>query len=164
MFRPLLTTLLFLLFFTSLSVSSMNAISIDSLSLQAKKANKHLLLFFHKSGCGFCEKMRYETLEDTNIEELIDKYFIFVDIGINEEGSILHGDFNGSKHSYAKSLEIGFYPTVGFVDGNNSMVYGAIGYRDIEIFSMLLQYIYSGEYKVMEWEDFQSKVEFENED
>lgn len=164
MFQSLKTTLLFLLFFTSSLFGDMNTIDIDQLSLQAKKENKHLLLFFHKDGCGFCEKMLYATLDDNAIEDMIDEYFIFVDIGIDDEGSILHHDFNGSKHGYAKSLEIGFYPTVGFVDGNNSIVYGAIGYRNVEIFSMLLKYIYSAEYKVMEWEDFKSKVEFESED
>jgi thioredoxin-related protein len=164
MFQSLKTTLLFLLFFTSSLFGDMNTIDIDQLSLQAKKENKHLLLFFHKDGCGFCEKMLYATLDDNAIEDMIDEYFIFVDIGIDDEGSILHHDFNGSKHGYAKSLEIGFYPTVGFVDGNNSIVYGAIGYRNVEIFSMLLKYMYSAEYKVMEWEDFKSKVEFESED
>ena len=162
MLHTLMTTLFFLLFFTS-SLLSDNT-NIDQLSLQAKHEKKHLLLFFHKDGCGFCEKMMYETLEDDGIEALIEQYFILVDIGIDDEGSILHRDFNGSKHTYAKSLKISFYPTVGFVDGNNSIIYGVIGYRDSEIFSLLLQYIYSGAYKVMEWEDFRSNVEFESED
>ena len=164
MFHPLMTTLLFLLFLTTSSFSTTDTIEIDKLSLQAKKENKYLLLFFHKDGCGFCEKMIYETLDDTSIEEVIEQYFIFTDIGIDDQESIIHRDFKGSKHEYAKSLEIGFYPTVGFIDGNNSIVYGAIGYRDIKTFSLLLQYIYSSEYKRMEWEDFKSKVEFESEE
>lgn len=164
MFHPLMRTLLFLLLFTISSFSATDIIDMNKLSLQAKNENKHLLLFFHKDGCGFCEKMIYETLDNDSIEELMTQYFILVDIGIDDEGSILHRDFNGSKHGYAKSLEIGLYPTVGFVDGNDSIVYGVIGYRDSDIFSLLLHYIYSGEYKVMEWEDFKSNVEFESED
>ena len=164
MLQTLMTALFFLLFFTSSLLSDIQNTDIDQLSLQAKKEKKHLFLFFHKDGCGFCEKMIYETLDNDTIEALIDQYFILVDIGIDDEGSILHRDFNGSKHGYAKSLKIGFYPTVGFVDGNNSIVYGVIGYRDSDIFSLLLQYIYSGAYKVMEWEDFKSNVEFESED
>ncbi len=164
MLQTLMTALFFLLLFTSSLLSDIQNTDIDQLSLQAKKEKKHLLLVFHKDGCGFCEKMIYETLDNDTIEALIDQYFILVDIGIDDEGSILHRDFNGSKHGYAKSLKIGFYPTVGFVDGNNSIVYGVIGYRDSDIFSLLLQYIYSGAYKVMEWEDFKSNVEFESED
>jgi thioredoxin-related protein len=164
MFQSLMTTLLFLLFFTTSLFSNATTVDINHLSLQAKKDNKHLLLFFHKDGCGFCEKMFYDTLGDSDIEEIIDKYFIFIDIGIDDEGSILHRDFNGSKHGYAKSLEIGFYPTVGFVDANNSIIYGVIGYREIELFSLVLKYIYSAAYKVMGWEEFKSKVEFESEE
>lgn len=164
MYQPLMTTLFSLLFFTTSLISDISIIDINQLSLQAKKENKHVLLFFHKDGCGFCEKMIYETLDDSDIEEVIEQYFIFVDIGIDDEGSIQHRNFTGSKHGYARSLEISFYPTVGFVDGNNNIVYGAIGYRDIKEFSLLLHYIYSGEYNVIEWEDFKSKVEFESTD
>ena len=166
MFKSLVKLFIFLTasFVVLFATPNQNIINIDMLSQQAHKEHKHLLLFFHKDGCGFCEKMRYDTLDNNTIEDMIDKYFIFVDIGIDDEGSICHRDFNGSKHGYAKSLEIGFYPTVGFVDGNNSIVYGAIGYRDIEVFSLLLQYMYSGEYKMMEWEDFKNKVEFESEE
>jgi thioredoxin-related protein len=159
-----MATLVFLLFFPSPLFSDTNSMDIDLLSLQAKKENKHLLLFFHKDGCSFCEKMRYVTLADDMIKDTIDAYFILVDVGIDDEGSIHHHDFSGSKHEYAKSLEIGFYPTVGFIDSNNSMVYGAIGYRDIETFSVLLKYIYSDNYKIMEWEDFQGKLDFEMDD
>ncbi len=108
--------------------------------------------------------MRHVTLDDVTIKDTIDTYFILVDIGIDDVGSIHHHDFNGNKHEYAKSLEIGFYPTVGFVNGDNNMVHGAIGYQDIETFSVLLKYIYSGDYKIMEWEDFQGKLDFESDD
>lgn len=164
MLHTFMRTFISLLFFTSSLLSNIQSIDIDQLSLQAKKEKKHLLLFFHKDGCGYCEKMIYGTLDDDNIKARIEEYFILVDIGINDEGSILHRDFNGSKHGYAKSLGIGLYPTVVFVDGNNSIVYSVIGYRDADIFTLLLRYIYSGEYKVMEWEDFKSNVEFESED
>lgn len=164
MFHPLMTALLFLFFFNTSLFSNIHTIDVNALSMQAKNENKHLLLFFHKDGCGFCEKMQYDTLEESDIEDMLEQYFILVDIGINDEGTVLYRDFNGSKHEYAKSLKISFYPTVGFVDGDNSIVYGAIGYRNSEQFSILLQYIYSGSYKVMEWEDFKNELEFEKEE
>ncbi|TNF43574.1 MAG: DUF255 domain-containing protein [Epsilonproteobacteria bacterium] len=164
MFHSLVTTFLLLAFLSTSLFSTTKTIDINTLSLQAKKEQKHLLLFFHKEGCGFCIHMRYETLEDEPVADMIEKYFIFVDIGIDEEGSIEYRDFHGSNHAYAKSLKISFYPTVGFVDGNNSMVYGVIGHRDSEELSMVLEYVYTHAYKVMEWEDFKSKLEFERED
>ena len=141
-----------------------NIIDIDALSKEAAKEHKHLLLFFHKYGCGFCEKMRNVTLNNKSVKHYIQRHFIFVDIGINDEGSIKHKDFKGSKHDYAKSLEISFYPTVGFVDGNNSIVYGVIGYRSIEPFMKVLKYIECEAYKSMDLQAFETKLDFESDE
>lgn len=144
--------------------SNTDNINIDTLVAESKKSNTHILLFFHKEGCFYCEKMMQGTLGDESIENIIGKKFIFVDIGINDTGSVIHRDFNGSKHEYAKSLEIGFYPTVGFVDDNNSIVYGAIGYQDIKSFSVLLEYVYGIHYKEIDLEEFINNVDFESDD
>lgn len=125
MLQTLMTALFFLLLFTSSLLSDIQNTDIDQLSLQAKKEKKHLLLVFHKDGCGFCEKMIYETLDNDTIEALIDQYFILVDIGIDDEGSILlPRDFN---EYLCQIVRDGFYPTMDLVDGNNSIVYSVIG-------------------------------------
>lgn len=165
MFKSLVILFLLTTSFVGLHANtSPTIIDIDALSKQAAKENKHLLLFFHKFGCGFCEKMMEITLDDENIDHYINKHFIFVDIGIDDEGIVIHKDFKGSKHAYAKSLEISFYPTVGFVDGNNSIVYGVIGYRGIEPFMKALKYIESEAYKSMGMEDFKTQLDFESDE
>jgi len=162
MFKSLVT--LFILTASFYANSPNNIINIDTLSKKAKLEDKHLLLFFHKFGCGFCEKMRNITLDDDKVEKIIDTDFIFVDIGIDDEGVIWHKNFQGTKHDYAKSLEISFYPTVGFVDGNNSIVYGVIGYRGAESFLRVLQYIETKSYKSMDLAAFETQLDFESEE
>ncbi|HFQ61827.1 MAG TPA: hypothetical protein ENK39_05955 [Epsilonproteobacteria bacterium] len=166
MFKSLVIFFLFIAAtFVELHAStSPDIIDIDRLSKQADKEHKHLLLFFHKFGCGFCEKMMDVTLDDDRIEHFVDKHFIFLDIGIDDEGTVKHKDFEGSKHDYAKSLEISFYPTVGFVDGTNSIVYGVIGYRGVENFMKALQYIESEAYKSMDLQAFETKLDFESDE
>ena len=158
----MLKSLVSILFLFTFSFSS-PLIDIDSLSKQARTQHKHLLLFFHKFGCSFCEKMQDVTLDDEKIEVYIEKNFIFVDMGIDDEGFIKHNSFQGTKHAYAQSLEISFYPTVGFIDGNNSIVYGVIGYRPAESFMQVLKYIESDAYKRMDLETFKTKLDFEEE-
>jgi len=46
---------------------AMETVELDALSHKAKSENKHLLLFFHKEHCGFCEKMKNVTLEDPKV-------------------------------------------------------------------------------------------------
>lgn len=166
MFKSLVIFFIFTTSFVGLhaNTSSPNIIDIDNLSQKAEEEHKHVLLFFHKFGCGFCEKMRDVTLDDEKVENMIEKYFIFVDIGIDDEGQVKHKNFKGTKHDYAKSLEISFYPTVGFVDGNNSIVYGVIGYRGVESFLKALQYIETESYKLMDLDAFETKLDFESEE
>jgi len=139
---------------------AMETVELDALSHKAKFENKHLLLFFHKEHCGFCEKMKNVTLEDSKVKSFIDKHFIFVDVGINDEGTIQHKDFNGTKHAYAKSLGISLYPSVGFIDGNNTLVYGTIGYRDSGAFDIILHYVQSKAYIGMELQAYKDALEF----
>lgn len=160
MLRSLVNTFLFMALLGVVLFADNKTINIDILSKQAIKEQKHLLLFFHKFGCSFCEKMIDTTLDNEKIEARIEKYFIFVDIGIDDEGTIIHKDFNGTKHDYAKFLEISFYPTVGFVDKENKIVHGVIGYRDTENFLIQLKYIDSMSYKTMEYEAFKTYLDF----
>jgi thioredoxin-related protein len=146
---------------TTLSANQ-NSIDIDILSKQAAKEKKYLLLFFHKFGCGFCKKMSNTTFNDEKVASKIEKNFIFVDLGIDDDGEVIHKGFKGSKHAYAKSLEIGFYPTIGFIDGNNSMIYGVIGYRDKEKFLLHLKYITSEAYKTMDYDAFITYLDFQD--
>ncbi|HFU77230.1 MAG TPA: DUF255 domain-containing protein [Epsilonproteobacteria bacterium] len=166
MFKSLVVFFIFTISFVALHANapSSNIIDIDALSKKAKEEHKYLLLFFHKLGCGFCEKMRHVTLDDEKVVRMIDKHFIFVDIGIDDNAEVKHKKFKGTKHAYAKSLEISFYPTVGFVDRHNTIVYGVIGYRGAESFLKALQYIKTESYKSMDLEDFETKLDFESEE
>jgi len=161
--KSLIQISLFFFIITFLSATK-NIINLNNLSIQAKKENKHLLVYFHKFGCGFCEKMQERTLDDGDIETIIDQKFIFVDLGIDDEGIVVFKEFKGTKHDFAKSLEIDFYPSVGFIDGNRSIVYGVVGYRDKKTFEVILQYIYSGAYEKMDLEAFKTQLEFENDE
>ncbi|DAB39875.1 MAG TPA: hypothetical protein CFH81_06530 [Sulfurovum sp. UBA12169] len=139
-------------------------INIHQLSLEAWKANKYLFLFFHKEGCGYCERMLDESLKNRDIKSKLTKDFIFIKVDIDEQGVVEYRDFNGTKHAFAKSLKIGLYPSLIFMDQNNTIVYGVVGYRKVEEFSKILDYVSSGNYKTIDFESFESILEFEEDD
>jgi len=164
MFKILVVFFLFitLAFSESHTPIKNKTVNIDTLSQKAKSEHKHVLLFFHKFGCGFCEKMIDVTLENNKVDSLIKKHFIFVDINIDDEGRVKHKSFVGDKHAYAKSLGISLYPTVMFLDGNNHIVHSVIGYRGKESFLKVLLYLKSKSYKSMGFEAFKTKLDFES--
>ncbi len=117
-------------------------INIDQIAKQeAAVEKKHILIFFHMTYCPYCMKMIKNAFSDKTAKKKMEKDFIFIDANIDDEGIIQYKDFKGNKKEFAKSLAIGYYPTVVFIDGNGEIVYALKGYRKTETFIHTLDYI-----------------------
>ena len=137
-----------------LSFANASNIDFNALSLQAKKENKHILVFFHSPGCGFCTRMQRNTLNTDAVKTKIKNNFIYVDINIDDYGVVLYKDFRGSRGNFARYLDYDVYPSVVFIDGKNEMIYAQAGYQDRETFSKILSYINARAYEDMGIEEF----------
>ena len=154
----------FVFFFLGMNISAIYAaedINLDRLSERAGKAQKHVFVLFQKEACSYCERMLHESLDHPDIKSKLKRHFITAIVNINSRGNVTYRDFNGSKHAFAKSLKIGLYPSVVFMDGNHSLVYGLVGYRKSDQFSKVLDYVSSDSYKKMDFESFENMLEFE---
>lgn len=113
-----------------ISITFASDVNLDNLVLEAKKTNKHILVFLHITGCNYCLKMQEFTFDDEKIEKSIKKDFIFVNINVRDEGIV---SFDGSKMSklqFAKESGYPMYPSCLFFDKNGELVYDEVGYRD----------------------------------
>lgn len=128
-------------------------LDIDNLSSQAKNKNKKILIFFHMDYCGYCEKMLKENFKNKSILNKINKDFIYVDININDEDTIVYKNFKGSTLEFARKYKIYFFPTTIFLQ-NNKVVYKVKGYRNTIKFDYILKYIKSDVYKNQVLEEF----------
>ncbi len=123
-----------------------NDVNFDQLIVDAKKTNKHLLVFLHITGCPYCVKMQEFTFDDDQVDEAIKKDFIFIDINVKDEGNVIFDDFKGSKHAFAKEIGYPMYPSCLFFDKNGELVYDEVGYIDEEEFFKTLQMVNSKAY------------------
>lgn len=122
-------------------------INIDEIAKQeAKVEKKHIMVFFHMTFCPYCIKMIKNAFSDATAKQKMEKNYIFIDVNVDDEGIIKYKDFQGGKKDFAKSLAIGYYPSVVFIDGNNEIVYALKGYRKTETFVHTLDYISSKAY------------------
>ncbi len=138
-------------------------ISIFSLSIGAdinldeifsKENNKPIILFFHKDGCGFCEKMIFE-LEDKNISNILDSKFIFLDINRDDDETILYKGKEQSNRAFTKDVGIDLFPTTIFIDKNQNAIYNIVGYRNRKVIKDTLLYISTGAYRDKTFEEFE---------
>lgn len=121
-------------------------VNLDKLVLEAKKTNKHILVFLHITGCDYCLRMQEFTFDDEMVNTAIKKDFIFVDINVRDEGVVIYDNFKVSKLKFAKETGYPMYPSCLFYDKNGELVYDGVGYKDEEKFLKILKSVSSESY------------------
>ena len=137
---------LVLMLLTVVSMTFANDVDLDQLVVEAKKTNKHILVFLHITGCNYCLKMQEWTFDDDNVIAAIKKDFIFVDINVRDKGLVSFDNMKISKLKFAKEIGYPMYPTCLFFDKNGELVYDEVGYRDESKFLKTLQLVSSKAY------------------
>ena len=143
-------------------------INIGTIISEAKKMDKHLFVWLHKTDCGYCENMREFTLENEIVKSFIDENFIFVHINVYEKDSIKYKDFRGNGREFAKEIGYDFYPTSLFFDNMGEMIFTEVGFIDSnkkpneKRFYKILNYIQSNSYEKIDYDNykFNFKKEF----
>jgi len=135
---------------TVISITFANDVDLDQLVVEAKKTNKHILVFVHITGCNYCLKMQEWTFDDEMVIAAIKKDFIFVDINVRDEGLISFDGLKVSKLKFAKEIGYPMYPSCLFFDQNGELVYDEVGYRDEKKFLETLKIVSSKAYNNIE--------------
>ena len=135
---------------TMISISFAADINLNQLIVDAKKTNKHILVFLHITGCNYCLKMEEFTFDDEKVESKINKDFIFVDINVRDKGFVSYNDFKVSKLEFAKEIGYAMYPSCLFFDQNGELVYDEVGYRDEKQFLETLELVSTKAYNDIE--------------
>ncbi len=136
-----------------LSVISMTLahdINLNQLVVEAKKTNKHILVYLHITGCNYCLKMQEWTFDDEMVKAAIKKDFIFVDMNVRDEGLVSFDGIKVSKIKFAKEIGYAMYPSCLFFDKNGELVYDEVGYRDEDRFLEALKVVSSKNYNDIE--------------
>ena len=151
---------LFFAFFVYAKEKKPIDINLDNLATQAKIESKHTLLFFHMKRCPYCKKMEKFTFKNKDIKKQLDKNFLFVDVNIDDDDNIKYKNFFDTKKEFAKHLAISFYPTVVFINEENTIVYILKGYRTKDKFNNVIGYIKTKSYLDMSLEGYIDELEF----
>ena len=133
-----------------ISITVANDVNLDQLVVEAKKSNKHILVFLHIPGCNYCLNMQEFTFDDEMVIAAIKKDFIFVDMNVRDEGVVIYDNFKVSKLKFAKETGYPMYPSCLFFDKNGELVYDGVGYRDENKFLEILKFVSSKSYDDIE--------------
>ena len=127
---------------------------------EAKESNKHVMLFMSLDFCPYCTKM----LNDNFIEGAKNQKYIqnnFDVIGINIKGSrelVIDEDTTMTEKEYADFLKVQYTPTIIFLDQKNEVLVRLNGYRSVQNFKLVLDFVKNKEYKNMSLTQYLDKV------
>ena len=115
---------------------------------EAKDENKHLMLYMHLTGCPYCYKMVEEGFKNNTNTQIIKDNFDVVAINIRGNKEVtLKEDMTMTEDQVRDHYKVRFTPTIVFLDGNNKMVHKVNGYRSVENFKNVLDFVKSRAYQ-----------------
>lgn len=160
--RLLLPTLILSLFLigeiNAQSQSEINSgfewMSLGEAQLKAKESGKNILLFGYAEWCTYCMKMRRESFPDSTVQQSIaDNYYPVQLNGESEERITWNGKTMPAKE-LARYLRLTSYPTHYFIDSEGEILGAQPGFIEPYVYSPLLDYVGTGAYGNMSFEEF----------
>jgi thioredoxin-related protein len=115
---------------------------------EAKDENKHLMLYMHLTGCPYCYKMVEEGFKNNANTQIIKDNFDVVAINIRGNKEVaLSEDLTMTEEEVRNHYKVNFTPTIVFLDQNNKLVYKVNGYRSVENFKHVLNFVKTRAYQ-----------------
>ncbi len=115
---------------------------------EASDSNKHVMLFFHLNGCPYCFKMNEENIKNAPYTDFIKNNFDVIALNIKGDREVVvNEELSLTEKEMAKKLKVIYTPSIIFMDSNNKIVARTDGYRSVEGFKEVLDYVHEKAYK-----------------
>ena len=109
---------------------------------RAKKEKKKIFLYFWADWCRFCERMEKETLAKPEVTSFLKDHFISIRVNSDAEQRL-------AVQYFVRGL-----PTIWFLGENGEKISNLPGYVSQDLFLPILDYIYTGSYEKMTFNEF----------
>ncbi len=129
-------------------------LSLDEAQLKAKDSGKNILLFGYAEWCTYCLKMRRESFTDSTVQKSITDFYYPVQLNGESEENIT---WNGKKmqaRELARYLRLTSFPTHYFINSEGEILGAQPGFIEPYVYSPLLNFVGSGAYGNMTFEEF----------
>lgn len=158
--------------------SQVNWMTMNQALEAQKQQPKKILVKFYTDWCGMCKRMDKETFNNVELAKYINENYYAVKFNaegneaVNFAGKTFDNpDFDpnkkptyggGARHQFAQYMNVTAYPTTLFLDTDNTLLTGLIGYFAPQDLDPYLQLIATDEYKNVktqeDWEKYKNKL------
>lgn len=124
---------------------------------KARKESKFVMIDFYATWCKWCKKLDSDTYKDPKVAEALKADFVPVKIDAESGNSVVHEMRKMTMSELAEKYDVKSYPAIWFVDKDGKKAKLLNGYLPPDSFLVYLNYMKSGKYKEMEFEDYVGK-------
>jgi len=128
---------------------------LDPALVEAKRAQKPLLVDVYTDWCGWCKRMDKTTYADPDVRDYVQS--AFVPVRVNAEDDKRRASYLGETRTYrqfADTFRISGYPTTLFLAPDGRLITQLPGYVKPGTFLTVLRYVAEGHYRTQSWESF----------
>lgn len=124
---------------------------------KARKEGKFVMIDFYTTWCKWCKKLDAETYKDPKVAEALKANFVPVKVDAESGSSVVHEMRKMTMSELAEKYGVSSYPAIWFIDKDGKKAKLLNGYLPPDAFQAYLDYIESGKYTDMEFEEYVGK-------
>jgi thioredoxin-related protein len=131
-------------------------ITLEEALKMAPESGKKILVDVYAEWCPYCQRMHSEVYKDDSVLEAISDYFIWVKINVESEEMVNYHGTEMTEAQFARALENQSVPTTYFLNEEGSILGSQPGFIDSPMFSSLLNFVGSDQYRVQTFQEYQN--------
>lgn len=122
---------------------------------EAASAGKHLILVMEMNGCPYCYKMVQENFASAPYRDFIQEHFDVIALNTKGDREVaVTEEMSMSEKELADLYQVRFTPTLIFLDATNRPVARVSGYRNLDDFKVVLDYVQARAYEQQTLNDY----------
>jgi len=115
---------------------------------EAADQDRHVMLFLHLNNCPYCHRMVEENIKHAPYTGFIQEHFDVIALNIRGDREVAFNErVTLTEKQLAERLDVTYTPTVIFLNRDNRPVARVNGYRSVEDFRQVLDYVQQQAYK-----------------
>jgi thioredoxin-related protein len=120
----------------------------------AKKQNKHLIVDFATTWCGWCKRMQATTYQDPKILETIAKDFVAAEVDGDSYNVIKLKDGDITEKGLTLQFGVRGYPTTWFLESDGKKIAPVSGYLDAKQLQYILDFVRTNSNDKMSFQEY----------